>query len=345
MKNTILVTIMLLAVALLNASLGWTYVKSESYGSAVVRVVIGLYGEGDPSVSKTSESLSVKLNNYEPGNQPKIYHNPGALVESIVQSGAEVRISIARGFRFEQSSFNSPRRLVLDVFVSNPDKAQRLQIADFYSEKGKWNSADKIYNDLHIDYREDMQILYNWALLLHKRGSVRATDKLSQIPPESSYYQQAQNLLAKIHGDEEPLPPPPPLQTPVQPESTEDSTAVKDTIITAPLPAPISVPATKIRVKLGFAPVLVLLSVLLAIAIIVFSFRKTKPSAPRPVHHPNFNSSDAPLDTKTMCRMVSKLLADGWTQREISRELKISQRDVEGYVQLCHQGGHEDNEA
>ncbi len=345
MKNTILVTIMLLTVALLNASLGWTFVNSESYGSAVVRIVIGLYGEGNPSVIKSPDGLSVKLSNYEPGNQPTINHNPGALVKSIEQSGAEVNISMARGFRFEQSNFNSPRRLVLDVFVSNPDKAQRLQIADFYSEKGKWNSADKTYNDLHLDYREDMQILYNWALLLHKRGSARATEKLSQISPESSYYQKAQNLLTKIHGDEEPLPPPPPLQIPVQPETTEDSTAVKDTIIAAPIQAPISVPATKVRVKFGFAPVLVFLAILLATAIIVFSFRKKKPSTPRLAHHPKFNSLDAPLDTKTMCRMVSKLLADGWTQREISRELKISQQDVESFVQLCHQGGHEDDEA
>jgi len=344
MKKPILVAGLMLVVSMLCASLGWTSVRTESYGSAVDRIVIELMGEGDPIVSKSGEGIQVKLRDYAAGSQATINHNPSALVLGIKQTGALLTISISGSFCYEQSSYNNRRRLVLDVFRADPDKAQRLQIAGFYGETGKLNSADKAYNALHTDYRQDMQILYNWALLLHKRGSVRATEKLSQIPQESSYFQQAQKLLAKIHGDEEPLPPAPVQQTNLQPEAGSDSVAVKDTIISAPEPSPVVSNPPQCPFQRNYLPILIGLAVLLAIVIIVFSFGKKKSPQPRQIQEPHIQDSDSALDTKTMCRMVSKLLADGWTQREIARELKISQREVENYVQLCHQGGHEDHE-
>jgi hypothetical protein len=59
---------------------------------------------------------------------------------------------------------------------------------------------------------------------------------------------------------------------------------------------------------------------------------------------PSIVASEAALDSKTMCRMVGKLTSDGWTRKEIARELKISQAEVEQYLHLCHRGGHDDPE-
>ncbi len=237
-------------------------------------------------------------------------------------------------------------RLAYDIFVTDPDKRQRLAIAGFYAEIGKLNSADRAYGELHTDYREDGEILYKWALLLQKRGSQRATDKLLLIPKASPFYAKGQALLATLHADEEPLPPPEPIAPPA-PESkiAPPLPQTADTLTRASEPMPQAVPASQPQRSYGFLPLLIILAAVVLFFIVIFSLFSHRKRPVSSLSTAEFETSDTALDSKTICRMVSKLIADGWTTREIARELKVTQRDVERYLQLCHQGGHDDAEA
>ncbi|MDY0152906.1 MAG: hypothetical protein RBS43_11580, partial [Candidatus Cloacimonas sp.] len=198
------------------------------------------------------------------------------------------------------------------------------------------------YNALHIDYREDAEILYHWAELLAKRGSSRATEKLSMIPSRSSYYRSAQVLLAKLHGDEEPLPPPPIAVAEKMVE--EDESMPVDSIIQAPVQKQADAPPP-VKKSWGYFPLIAVEVLLLAMVLYLISIAIRRPKRKLVNAEDIVKPEDSGLDTKTLCRMVSKLLADGWTMREISKELKISQKEVENLVQLCHHGGHDETDA
>lgn len=336
---------LLIAVLIpLSASVGYTYVNMENNGTGVTRVVVGLSEKAKPVVNRTAKGLELQLTDYDRQSNAMITFKPGGIVSGVEQNGGTITLAIGSAFRYE--TLNLGNRVAVDVYIQNPNKSQRLQIADFYADKGKLASADKAYNDLHIDYREDTEILYHWAELLAKRGSARATDKLSMIPSGSPYYKQAQSLMAKLHGDEEPLPPPPP---PTKEEAMATSAEIApipampaDSIIRAPQPITAEQPESKTISLLRFLPLVGVEALLLIVFLIVISIalKKKKKS---PVSSPKLERSENPgLDTRTMCRMVSKLLSDGWTLREISKELKISQKEVESLVQLCHMGGHDE---
>lgn len=349
MKRNILLFLFIMSIALLCAAVGITSVNMEDHNSAVVRVVIGLSADGGYSINTGGNGLEFKLDNFISNSKARIATKDSNLVTAIEQDDAVLRISISKPFRYETTTFSYPRRIAIDIFKKNPTKEERLIIADFYTEMGKLNSADKTYSDLHIDYREDAQILYKWAVLLQKRGSARATEKLALIPTGSPYYKKAQMLMAKLHGDEEPLPPPPPAE-PEPVSAPKDTIAAVSIVPVSPaesIAAPIKVktkscPILGLCGTWGIVPVLLVLGVMLALAVFIFILA-IKMKAPVKRDEIPMVESELVLDTKTMCKMVSKLLSDGWTMREIAKELKISLREVELLVQMCHSGGHEDS--
>lgn len=346
MKRISLVLLFTLCVLFLVASVGITSVNMEDYDGTVVRVVIGFTAESDYRVDAGSGTLVFTLENFSSNSKARINTKASTLVSSIEQDGERLLITVNHPYRYETTTFSYPRRLAIDIFKSAPSKAERLAIAGFYSEKGKLNSADRMYNALHIDYREDTQILYNWAVLLAKRGSSRASEKLAMIPEKSPYFKRAQVLMAKLHGDEEPLPPPPPI------EEAEEVEAVAE-----PLPVPMAAESAKVEcvkpepAKInpfsfrtpGFVKILLILGGLLFVAVLVFVFAiKMKPQQkPEPLP---IEEVSVPLESKTLARMVSKLLADGWSMREIAKELRISQREVESLVQLCQSGDYDESD-
>ncbi|MDD2228279.1 MAG: hypothetical protein PHY48_02580 [Candidatus Cloacimonetes bacterium] len=346
MKRSTLMLMFLFAVTLLVASVGITSVNMEDYSGAVVRVVIGLSANGTYQISSNPGSLDFKLDNFISNSKARIATKDSNLVSAIEQDGDVLHITVKQAYRYETSSFTYPRRVAVDIFKNNPNREERLDIAAFYSDTGKLNSADKTYSDLHIDYRQDSEILYKWAVLLHKRGSSRASEKLFYIPTGAPYFEQAKKLMAVLHGEEEPLPPPPPIaieetdnvQTP-PPVSAEPAKVPEVSALVQTKQAPAICPIN----WLGVIPKLVLLGFLLAISVIIFVFAVTRKRKPEPEPSPFIKSSTS-LDTKTLCSMVSKLLSDGWSMREISKELKISLKEVEQLVQICHSGIHEDQD-
>ncbi len=336
--------LLLWATSFLLASASIENINMENHGTAVSRVVIELGGESGTEINTSGSGLQVLIKDYLP-SKASINYKAGGLISGISQRDNQVQIDVQGAFRIEQLRLG--KRQVIDIFAAQPTKAQRLTIADFYSEVGKLNSADKAYNDLHIDYREDNQILYKWAQLLHKRGSARATEKLSMISQTSPYYAKAQQLMAIIHGDEEPLPPPPDANefgSAEAQETVQDSVLpdTANTIVAKNLPAPL-VPKQTRRFDPNWLFPFALLVMGAFLLYLAFTLKpKRHPAAKKP--SPAISVSNTALDSKTMCRMVGKLTADGWTRKEVARELKITQTEVEQYLHLCHRGGHDDPE-
>jgi len=343
MRKLLFLLVLLLLTVWLFGSAAISFVNMEDHGGAVCRVVIGLDGNSEAEATQNGNRLEVLVKDWLPGTAA-IANSPSGLLSSVEQHGNSIFIIAKRAFRYEQLSLGN--RLAYDIFVTDPDKRQRLAIAGFYAETGKLNSADRAYGELHTDYREDGEILYKWALLLQKRGSQRATDKLLLIPKASPFYAKGQALLATLHADEEPLPPPEPVAPPApQSRITPPMPQSADTLTKAPEPMPQAVPASQPQRSYGFLPLLIILGAAILVIIVVFSLSRHRKRPDRSLSTTEFETSDTALDSKTMCRIVSKLIADGWTTREIARELKVSQREVERYLQLCHQGGHDDAEA
>lgn len=327
---------------LMGAAVGVSTVKMEDHEGAVCRVVIGFTEEAQYQISDSAGSLDIRVQDFDNGTKARIYTAQSTLVTDVQQRDELLQINIAKPFRYETMSFDYPRRLAIDIFLAQPSRGQRLVIADFYSEIGKLNSADKAYNALNLDYRNDPQVLYHWALLLAKRGSERLGDVVSRIPQSSAYYDRAHKLLARLHSDEEPLPPPPREPAPV-PKVTKavDSVAVapvkpaSDSIKTDV--APVALPAPAVKNPFDYRPLLLIgLIALLFVVLYIMLYAKKHP------HHnllddEHDESYEPDLDNPTLNRMVSKLLDDGWTNKEIARELKIGVAQVNHIIHKQHQ--------
>ena len=76
--------------------------------------------------------------------------------------------------------------------------------------------------------------------------------------------------------------------------------------------------------------------------IIIFIFIHSGKKKPKPVVFapPENRKEGEALDTETLCRMVSRLLINGWTNKQIAKELKLPEEEVERLVKLSHQGNY-----
>lgn len=348
MKKMILLVVFGLLALIMQASVGIATVKMEDHSGAVCRVVIGLNGEAKYSFSESTGNLAIRFADFDTNTKARIYRVQSDLISGIEQDGEVLRLIIDKHFRYETMSFEYPPRLVVDVFVTSPNRAERLAIADFYSEMGKFNSADRAYASLHADYPQDAQILYHWALLLQKRRSGRALEVLAKIPETSQYYEPGQRLRARLTGESLTLPVAPKAENPAPPvvESTPEALAPQDSslIPTPPQdvkqekPAPV---APKMPVKKATNPfmlqvaVLIGLLVLLAVVLYYLFTGKKQPKIALPANEASDPREEEASD-RTMRRMVSKLLDDGWTHKEIAREMKISTAQVERLLRFSH---------
>lgn len=341
MKKAIVMVVFGCLAMMLAATVGIATVKMEDHASAVSRVVISLNNEAKYFISETGAGLAIRFEDFDMGTKARIYAAKSDLVTGIEQNDEVLNVKIGKPFRYETMSFEYPRRLVLDVFVAEPNRAQRLVIGDFYSEMGKFNSADKVYSRLSSDYPKDAQVMYHWALLLAKRGSNRAMDVLAKIPENSSYYERGQKLLARLTGETVPQAVVPHQEEPAVPEvkSVPEPMAAQDSsnVPLAPGVEKEAKPSTvepKVAAKKAISPfmlqivLLIALMVLLAVVLYYLFTGKRQPRIDLLADDPIAIQEEEASD-RTMRKMVSKLLDDGWTHKEIARELKISTAKVE----------------
>ena len=345
MFKRVLITVILLAAGICSA-LESTYIETQNYGSAVSRIVIGLYGTGAYKVEQGNNFVEIKLDNSDV-SKLNISIPAGWLLKSIEQFGDKIIIAISCPFCLEQMILDSPRRLVLDIIVAQPDKQQKLEIADFYTSTGKLNSADRIYGQLHHKYPEDHEILYKWVLLLKQRGSSRLKDVAAKIPQNSEYYPLAQQIVKGNYRDKTTL---------IYPEgktknackisSTGEKTTTESIYIIPETQQETKQPSKPDKVKKLYSTKwirrIMLIIILILLLILIYHFianisRKKRKTAYNINIEPESKEKIPPEENKTFFLMVCRLLDFGWTNSEIARELKISEEEVERLVQLCHQ--------
>jgi hypothetical protein len=344
--------LILLCVSMLSA-VSIQSIRAEDYNNAVCRMVLDMDEDVDFSIAKRDDGFFVSIPNFD-GNVPE--NNLGAtFLNRLEGAPGELKIVSSEDLGYHTMWLSDAQALVIDFFSQSQDKHDRLTIARFLADKGRLASADSAFHKLAIDYPNHYDILYYWGKLLIKRGSSRAAEKLAQIPMSSSYYSAAQSLIkpedhspqsdamnAETTQTLELMP------TPViEDEQPEELAQPMDSIITVIPAAEIYTEkpsllssAADLASRYFVLTIILFVAILVILCMLIFGSFKRSPKLSKT----NIEESSLNLDTETMCKMVNRLLADGWTNKEIARELKISLHETELIIRRLHYMGiHEDD--
>jgi hypothetical protein len=129
--------------------------------------------------------------------------------------------------------------------------------------------------------------------------------------------------------------------------ATIDTLLMRDSSIVAEpvTPKPKATGKSDYMEKLRSLPIWVWIIVLLVLLILFFIILD---SLPKKVKKTVLNAEEPTetlgMDDRLKCKMVAKLLADGWNAKEISRELRIKLSDVNMYAKQCQMSGYDDDE-
>jgi hypothetical protein len=315
----------------LSALTGVKSIRAEDYHEVAGRLVFDLDSNSTYSAQPSNDILQIRIGDFDNEDAQRVINSKFIREVSLVPGGFNVKL--ASGLRYEKMYFDDTKQIVIDLFTKPTSKSGRLTIARFYSDRGRYASADKAFSDLNRDFPDSDDILYHWGVLLKRRGSTRAEDILARIPASSTYYKQARSLM---EGSDY-IPPimvkPCPELTDEEVEEQPEEPALADSIATTEVPIAVT-PVTAVEeqprssfwntiveialdhfvLTLGF-----FVSTLVILSILIFGFKqKSKPG-------PNANVG---FEALSMRRMVNRLLADGWTHKEIARELKITVDEV-----------------
>ena len=357
MKRLLMVLIVLASCALSAVSI--QSISAEDYNGLVCRLVLRMDQDVDFTVNKQGNDFLIAIDDFD--GQLPAFSLDGTFLDQIELTGDGIKISSSARLRYLTMRLSDIKALVIDFIKFSQSKRERLLIANFLIEKGLLGSADKAYEEIARDYPDHYDVYYQWGDLLLQRGSSRAALKLAMIPESSSYYPAAQDLLhgvkssaktdktpeqqeqeiAIIRDDIE-------LQAVAKTELEQDELSPQDSIV-------FFIPSDDIYVeKAGFfssmaklASRYILLTIAVFVAILVLLayliFGSFKKPAKKP--HQGIEESSLGIDTDTLSKIVHRLLADGWTNKEIAKELKVSQHEIELMVRRLHyMGVSEDDE-
>nr|MDK2850838.1 hypothetical protein [Candidatus Cloacimonadota bacterium] len=339
------VMLFMLSIGLLTA-VSITEIRAEDYSGVICRLVIQLERDSDFIVKRQSDGFFVDINGLT-GNLPE-YNLDGTFLDRISMGTSGILIHTGLDLDYETMRLSDRNAIVMDFFKKPSGKNDRLAIAKFYSDKGKLASADREFHLLAIDYPNHYDILYHWGELLIKRGSHRAAEKLAMIPPSSPYYAAAQELILKANGQTKD-----PEKQELEndnyiPLMPEDIPEVVEELTTTPQTQPVdeaNLPSESQNQSPSFLgkladwaseniiiTIIIFVVLLIILCLMIFSnfFSPKKPVKK------DIQEANQILDTDTMCKMVNRLLADGWTNKEIARELKVSVREIELIVRRLH---------
>ncbi|HHV37608.1 MAG TPA: hypothetical protein GXX77_07240 [Candidatus Cloacimonetes bacterium] len=271
------------------------------------------------------------------------------------QNGILVRTS--ENLSYETMALTDTKALVVDFYKPAETKEQRLALARFHTDRGRIARADKIYHELYIDYNGHYDILLAWGELLIKRGSDRASEKLKMIPSSSQFYSRAQELLSSVdpkHIDtsNEPmmevveeeiidLKPDPAIDYKLPEDDDEYIENELQRILKRSDITEMIDDRDSLWQKLNIVVVAAIIVVAILLIFIIVLLLRLR-AAKRNVKH-GVKKRATKMDSATITKMVSKLLSDGWTNKEIARELKISRYEVEQAIKRLHYlGGYDD---
>jgi hypothetical protein len=339
--------LLLFGISLL-AAVSITQIRAEDYNGVVCRLVIQLERDSDFIVERQSGGFFVGIERLE-GSLPT-HSLEGTFLDRISMGNSGIMIHTGLDLDYQTMRLSDRNAIVLDFLSKAGGKNERLTIAKFYSDKGKLASADKEFHLLAIDYPNHYDILFHWGELLIKRGSQRAAEKLAMIPQSSPYYDAAQELILpggkKPQAEDKSVPQEEEDHyIPLMPEDIHEEE--QDSIATALIP-PIreALDPSDFQDKspsfIGKAAdwasehiiitIIIFVALLITLCIMIFGncLFKHKPKKKE------IQEASQILDTDTMCKMVNRLLADGWTNKEIARELKVSVHEIELIVRRLH---------
>lgn len=331
-------------------------IRAEDYFDVASRLVFDMDSSTDFIVQAKPDGFYIGIEGYD-GKYP----NPALasiMIMNVSPAQGGVFVKTIPNLKFEKLHLTNTKQLVVDLLTTQESKEGRMAIAKFYFEVGKLASADKAYHELFIDYRNHNDVLYHWGLLLLKRGSNRAYEKLSAIPPSSSFYASAQKHLKKPEKKKEPSKAEDmPLPEIAQASATvadsvpaiADTSLVKDSLIVTQTPQKSQVFSTPLWEDIiDLAANNIIYSILLFVATIVilsFLIFGNIPKKDRSKVKPDSSELECSLDSEALYRMVNRLIADGWKNKEIARELKIKISEVEIIVKRLHQSGFGDSDS
>ncbi len=327
MKKIYIALLMILGFMSLYSLTSIKAIRAEDYQSTVCRLVLDLNQAANFSVKQHENMMEIELDGFDGKDAPRSINS--IFIQEIKVQPKGLTLKIRNISRFETMRLGETKQAVVDLFTEPNTLPGRLAVARFYSDRGKYASADTTFYALDRCYPDTDKILYHWGVLLKRRGSQRADDKLGQIKPESPYYEAAQNLIQgkkyipDLIGEDH-----------VLEEGTDslalytegDSLGTLDSIIVA-------TPSYQIpEVKLSFWEELVniasrycVLTILFFVStLLILGFLIFGPQSYRKMN----NKQKIGFEALAMKKMVQRLLADGWTYKEIARELKITVHEV-----------------
>lgn len=326
MRKLCLALSMLIGCIGLYALSSLTGIRAEDYQAVVCRLVLDLDTDAEFWVQQKADGLLIEIQNFD-GKDAKRFISSSMIREiQILPQG--IWVSTIPGLRYEKMRLPLTKQAVIDLFSHPSSQKGRLAIARFYSDRGKYASADEAFYALQRDFPDNDAILFHWGILLKRRGSSRANDKLQQVSPESEYYESAVDLL---RGGKY-LPPVPESSKPstvdtLREAALRDSIYQVDSLIVAAPHSALQEPKPKIWDVLTdlacrhfFITLGIFVSVIVILSILIFGPKRKKAASP-----PELQIG---IEAQTLRPMVNRLLADGWTHKEIARELKISSSEV-----------------
>ncbi len=349
---------MLEAVIGLNAA-SIIAIKAHDYEHVVTRTVITLDSPVVPDVQSNPQQKTIRISlpGVSVGGIRPDYRRLRSIIDAIevspTASGTIIIIKTMEPFRTEQLILPDPHRIVLDIHaqLARNGRRERLALARFYTDTGKYSNAEREFRSLTRDFANDHEIAFNWGYLLIKRKSFEfANEKLSSIPSSSPLYARVQSLSHMIPGAH-----PSPEKTP-SPELVPDEREAEPVAAEQPPP-----PQPQTRVSHSgieqdglisrLAEVTYENIILSLLTFIIMMFLLTwiwmlelaKRIKPQLLNGNDDTERPIFIDTDTRKKMVSKLLSDGWSVREIARELKISAKEVEQTVKLCQMSNHDEH--
>lgn len=355
MKRLLMVIMVLTTCALSAVSI--RSIRAEDYNGLVCRLVLRMDQDVGFTVDKQGNDYFIAIEDFD-GQLPG-FSLSGTFLDQIEITGDGIKVSSAARLRYLTMRLSDVKALVIDFIKFSQSKKERLFIASFLIEKGLLGSADRAYEEIARDYPNHYDVYYHWGDLLLQRGSARAAKKLNMIPDFSSYYPLAQELLhgAGIISRIDKLPEETPerqepeiaithenveLQIKAKTELGHSASSPQDSIVFFATSDETNAERAGFFSSMAewvsrhiLLTIVLFVGILVILAFLIFSILKK----PAKIPHQDIQESSLGIDTDTLCKMVHRLLADGWTNKEIAKELKIAQHEVELMVRRLHYMG------
>ncbi|MDD3535820.1 MAG: hypothetical protein PHC50_06740 [Candidatus Cloacimonetes bacterium] len=342
MKKVTIALLMLLVGANLLLSTSITGIRAQDFDGVACRFVLDLNQNADVTVAQKGNGIQIDIAGFDGKDTTRKVNSK--LIQDIKITKTGVLLSTIAGLKYENMRYDDTKQIVIDFFKPVSSRAERLSLAKFYTDRALYDKADQIYGALYDDYPNNEEILENWGTMLELRDG-KSKAKKATSPPATTQTQAPDPPAPEAPKRREiPSPEMPKRQEfagkpqlPPQPgeesrfielavEEELDSLYRIDSLVTMKSLPPmryekISIPdiITDLASRHFMLTIIIFVCALVIIYILLFGLKKQRRT-----------SGQSAFEAKALQRMVGRLLADGWSHKEIAQELKISLAEVKG---------------